>query len=150
MSVNSLRANLATIRGFNIPPGADDFISVAVPPNWTLGGTLGAATQVLEESSDRSATITLTLGSFSLGHALMAQAYQQQQAAAAAGGSPVSQHSVQTANGDTVAGIGIINPPPTAAGGTASGNRAWQVLLQEATFTPAVGLAAALAAAGTV
>lgn len=145
----NLRANLLTTRNRQIQPSADDFLSVALPADFALDGTVGAATQVISASSDGSAVITVTVGSLSLGHVQLSLAYAEQQSVFRGGGSPVGTHTVRLTNGDTVTGLGVISRPTTLTGGTQSGNRAWTIMLQSATYTPAVGLAAALAAAGT-
>lgn len=146
----TIRANSASLRGFDIQASADDMISLTVPAYYQLSGSLGVATQVIEETTDRGLPGTVTCGAMSLGHVQVAQAFMQQEATRAAGGSPVGAYSFKLANGDTFTGLGVINPPESPTGGVASGTRVWRILLQNHTFVPAVGLAAALAAAGTV
>lgn len=143
------RVNGLTIGGVAFTPAAEDFLSISLPADYQLDGAVGAATQVLSEVTDKSCTITATLGSMSLMHAQMAVVYQSQQAARAAGGSPVQNVSATLANGDKIVGIGVVSKPTTIDGGTQSGTRAWTIMLQRATYTPAVGLAEAIAAAGT-
>jgi hypothetical protein len=144
------RANLYTCRGRVIPPAAEDFLSVSLPADYALDGAVGQSTQVLSAVSDKSATATVTCGSMSLGHALIAACYQEQEALRASGASPVGDHTFRLANGDTITGRGVISIPSTLDGGTTSGTRAWTVMLQSRTVIPAAGLAAALAASGTV
>ena len=150
-SFHTFRANVANLRDgrFPIQPGGDEFISAEIPARYQMGDAVGASMRPIEESDDRSITVTLTLGSQGLGMVQLSAAYAEQEAAAIAG-TPVSVHTFRAANGDTISGKGVINPPADVSGGTSSGTRAWQILLSEATYTPAVGLAAKLASEGAV
>lgn len=143
------RLNLLTVGGVTIMPAAEDFLSIALPADYQLDGAMGASTQVISEVTDKSAVITATLGSMSLAHAQIASLYQSQQAVRTSGGSPVGDVSATLANGDKVIGRGVLSRPTTVEGGTQSGTRAWTIMLQQATYIPAVGLAARIAAAGT-
>lgn len=139
-----------TARGRVIRPSANDFVSIAVPEKYQLGDIVGTSDRVTEVVLDGSVTITVTNGAYSAGYAAMSEAYLEQQTVAAGGGSPNGNYSVTFPNGDTIVGEGVMNPPGTLTGGQTSGSRTQTILLRRATFTPAVGLTAALAAAGTV
>lgn len=141
------RANVCVLRNgvYSIEPGADDFLSVALPAQYQLGGSIGAAPQPIEVSSDRSGVITVTCGAFSLGHATMALAHAEQEVARRSGVSPVATHRFELSNGDTYEGEGVIAQPQAATGGTAAGTRAWTVVLSEVRPVYAVGLVPAVA-----
>jgi len=136
MAYHNYRVMKLVGRGKVIEPDGDDFLSISLPAQFSMGDTVGSGPRPIELSSDRSAEITVTVGERTPAHAKLSKMWLEQSVPVAAGGRPLGDYIAVLANGDAVVGRGVIDRPTDLSGGTSAGSRAWTVRLSEASYAP--------------
>jgi len=137
MAFHNYRVNKLIGRGIPVRPDSDDFLSISLPAQFSMGDTVGTGPRPIELSSDRSAEITVTVGERTPGHVACSRMWLLQSVILEASGRPIGDYIAVLANGDAVIGRGVIDRPTDVAGGTSANSRAWVIRLSEARYVPA-------------
>lgn len=137
MAFHNYRVNKLIGRGIPVQPDSDDFLSISLPAQFSMGDTVGTGPRPIELSSDRSAEITVTVGERTPGHVACSRMWLVQSVILEASGRPIGDYIAVLANGDAVIGRGVIDRPTDVAGGTSANSRAWVIRLSEARYVPA-------------
>lgn len=138
MAFHDYRVAKLVARGQPIEPEGDEFLSITLPAQFSMGDTIGDGPRPIELSSDRSAEITCSIGERTKAHANLSKAWLAQSVAVGSGSrvGVLGDYVAVLTNGDVVVGRGVLERPTDLGAGTSSGSRAWVVKLQEASYAP--------------